>query len=134
MTTDEVKEKLTIAFKEMRKQGFVARQNYLCCMTCGFDGLNTIYQERVAKGKIPKGVVFYHSQDNANLKIDGYVHLAYDGNDDVVKDDSAISQVEAGEMIVEILKHAGLDVEWNGQATQRIKTGIFEPKPVSRSD
>jgi len=55
MTT---KEKITKAFKEIRKNGYFARQNFLCCQSCGWA---SIPEQKVEKA------VFYHRQDNESF-------------------------------------------------------------------
>jgi hypothetical protein len=49
----EDKQKIRVAFRELRKRGYVARMNFMCCLGCGCAAL-------------PKGAtkwVFYHQQD-----------------------------------------------------------------------
>ena len=91
-----IQEKLTLAFKDLRKLGYFARQNFTCCQTCGW-------------AEVPQGrdkVVFYHAQDKANLDKRGNCYLAWEGN---------------GEEIVTTLQNRGLVVEWNGDENTRIK-------------
>ena len=91
-----IQEKLTLAFKDLRKLGYFARQNFMCCQTCGWDA-------------VPEGrekVVFYHAQDKATLDKRGYCYLAWSGN---------------GNEIVATLRNRGLTAEWNGTDGNRIK-------------
>lgn len=91
----DFKSKLSKAFRELRKAGYFARQNFWCCQSCGWNA-------------VPDGTekaVFYHNQDNENIE-DGFVHLAWAGK---------------GSEIRKALKGAGLRVEWNGKPNQRIK-------------
>ena len=47
------KENLNQAFKELRKLGYFARQNFMCCQNCAWA---TVPMDA-------KKVVFYHKQD-----------------------------------------------------------------------
>jgi hypothetical protein len=50
---------LTKAFAELRKNGYFAKQNFLCCQSCGWAELSEKEAEKV---------VFYHNQDYRDLK------------------------------------------------------------------
>ena len=100
MRNNKLKDKLTEAFKDLRKKGYFARQNFLCCQSCGWAS--------VPEGKSDK-VVFYHSQDKSDLEKTGSCHLAWDGD---------------GNEIVEVMKQHGIKTEWDGTKGQRIKITI----------
>jgi hypothetical protein len=88
---------LTSAFKELRKFGYFARQNFMCCQNCGWHA--------VPDGKEDK-VVFYHQQDNENKKDGQSFFLAWSGD---------------GEQICDILKRNGVETKWNGNESTRIE-------------
>ena len=90
------KNDLTQAFKELRKLGYFARQNFMCCQSCAWAS--------VPDGKEEK-VVFYHRQDNTDVKYSNSVYLAWNGN---------------GAEIVEVLSKF-FKVEWDGSEYTRIK-------------
>ena len=94
------KSKLTKAFKELRKQGYFARQNFLCCQTCGWAAMTDEQAEKA---------VFYHAQDNDNLKEDGSCFLAWSGD---------------GQVIADILSKNGVNVDWDGDNSKRIKISL----------
>ena len=94
------KSKITEAFKELRKLGYFARQNFLCCQTCAWHGVPDEKGERA---------VFYHNQDNESLKSDGKCHLAWSGN---------------GTEIVSVLNKHGVKTEWDGSSNKRILIDI----------
>ena len=71
MNQSNPKANLTLAFKLLRKKGYFARQNFWCCQSCAWSA--------IPEGKNSK-VVFYHNQDNAQLKEDGQCYLSYDGD------------------------------------------------------
>jgi hypothetical protein len=73
MTTQKIKtdkERLNDAFAQLRKHKFVAKQNHLCCQSCGWAAID---------GKHPdaKDVIFYHKQDSDALKGDRLVGKLY---------------------------------------------------------
>jgi hypothetical protein len=92
----ENKKKLNQAFAALRKAGYTAKQNFLCCQSCAWNALSNKEAEKA---------VFYHQQDADDLKETGIIHLAWSGN---------------GKEIVKILKEHGLDVEWEGSDNKRI--------------
>lgn len=96
------KSKLTAAFKDLRKAGYFARQNFLCCQSCGWAAMT---EEQSNKA------VFYHGQDNDDLKETGTCYLVWSGD---------------GKEIVAILKKHGVKVEWEGSEDKRIKIDINE--------
>ena len=87
---------LTKAFKALRKAGYFARQNFLCCQTCGWAA--------VPEGKGEK-VVFYHNQDNQR-KVQGR--------------DFCLAWAGDGNEIVRILNENKIQTEWDGTNSQRI--------------
>ena len=100
MTT---KHKINRAFKELRKAGYVAKQDFACCMNCGWSEL----------GDIPKAV-FYSHQDTSRFKNYGELLLSWDGD---------------GSEIVRIFENAGLKVNWNGSIwVDSLKNVIEEPE------
>jgi len=88
--------KLNRLFKELRKQGYFARQNFWCCNTC-------------ATSDIPKDkdYVFYHQQDANSLKEDGdRVMIGFRGD---------------GTDICNIARHFGFITNWNGDLMTKIE-------------
>jgi hypothetical protein len=70
------RERLTIAFRALRKEGYTARQNFWCCQTCAWAALTEEQAERA---------VFYHHQDRDALNRTGRVMLAWSGDADVLR-------------------------------------------------
>jgi len=107
---------LTNAFKMMRKMGIVARQNFLCCQSCGCAAIDDIVEKkRKAKQPVPLGYCFYHAQDADTLRYSGYVYLAFGAIDD--NGDST----GVGNIIVMCLKQCGVRCKWDGNCYTRIK-------------
>jgi hypothetical protein len=84
------------AFASLRKAGYYAKQNYWCCQSCGWsdvpDGL--------------KKVVFYHKQDHDELMEEKSCFLSWAGD---------------GNEIVKIFNDNGVNAEWNGDPSTRIR-------------
>jgi hypothetical protein len=110
------KTKLSAAFRAMRKEGLVARQNFSCCGSCANYELATIIDELPAEKKATtKGYVFYHNQDADHMRrpnFDG-LYLGYSSSDG--NNCSDIAQI-----VVACIQRAGLTAEWNGEITTRI--------------
>lgn len=100
-------------FKALRKQGFIAHQNYMCCQSCGWASIENNYG--VAD---ESNVVFYHGQDADSFDKDGYlnsiIYLAWQGD---------------GNKIKEIAEMFSYKVKWDGSKYDRI--GII-PNPKAR--
>ena len=88
---------LRTAFNALRKNGYVAEQNFTCCQTCGWAELT---DEQAKKA------VFYHRQDNADKVKKLPFHLSWAGN---------------GVEICKILTDNNVQVEWCGSDSKRIK-------------
>jgi hypothetical protein len=89
---------LTIAFKALRRKGYFAKQNFLCCQSCAW--------AEIAEMGYDDKAVFYHAQDYDNYKDGQDFFLAWDGD---------------GNEIVETLNKYGVQTEWNGNDVKRIK-------------
>jgi hypothetical protein len=63
------KSKLNNAFSKLRKAGYIAKQNFMCCNSCAW----AEFSEEVEK------VVFYHAQNTPDIK-DGFLRLSWSGN------------------------------------------------------
>lgn len=62
---------LNSAFRELRKNGYFAKQNFYCCQTCGW---SAIPDEQSSKA------VFYHAQDAADRKRAKPYFMAWSGD------------------------------------------------------
>lgn len=118
-------ERLNNAFRDLRKQGFVARQNFSCCGTCAWCELATMIGERVTNGRVKvdavRGVVFFHRQDAAHLDNDGGCFIAFGAVfvselDRRVGDDAA----ESGRVVNATFHRHGFNTIWDGNPDKRI--------------
>jgi hypothetical protein len=88
---------LSQAFAQLRRDGYFARQNFMCCQSCGWSEIPETRRDKA---------VFYHAQDYRDYKYYREdVYLAWAGD---------------GEFIINTLKNFGLDVDWDGDKGTRI--------------
>lgn len=98
-----LKEKLNDVFRQLRSQGFVAKQNYMCCMSCATAAINI-------DGK--KGGVYYHRQDANRLRESGECHIRFVQGE--------LSDKEVGCHIASSLLKFGICFEWDGNPDKAI--------------
>lgn len=122
------KQHINDLFKALRKAGFFARQNYLCCGSCAAAAAD----EECKKRGITK-VALYHRQDaesawskfvaGRRVRSDVLVsalYLQYGA-----PTDSPLTTEEVGHEIVRIAHSLNLHVVWDGSANTRILIGSF---------
>ena len=101
------------AFAEMNLKGITAKENYLCCQSCG---VSAIMHNDKKEGDY--GVCFYHNQDNASKKKKQAFHLTFGRT---INDSTDEQDVQVGKDICAILRANGCEVEWNESNARRIK-------------
>ena len=112
-----LKKQINLAFKELKRECFIARQDFNFDM-CG--GVNDIWEEidnDRANGRTYKGYVFYHGQDAMFFKEDGAVCLAWGSADENAGEKE---NLKIGKAIVKILSRFDMEVEWDGSVRTRI--------------
>lgn len=92
-----MKIKLNRFFKALRKAGYFAKQDFLCCQSCGWAAMDDKEAEKA---------VFYHHQDTPDIKAHKSIMLCWSGD---------------GIEIVTLAKAAGLAVKWDGTKETRIE-------------
>jgi hypothetical protein len=103
-------DRLTDAFRALDLAGIVAREDFACCQSCG----NSEIGDEVGKGAPARGYVFYHGQDAERAAQGGTLWLAYGSFDE------QIGAAQVGEEVVAALSAESLEVDWAGDAAQRI--------------
>jgi hypothetical protein len=103
-------DRLTDAFRVLDLAGIVAREDFACCGSCGHSEIG----DEIGKGQLARGYVFYHAQDAERAAQGGTLWLAYGSFD------KQIGAAQIGEEIVAVLRGDGLEVDWTGDAAQRI--------------
>ena len=111
------------AFAELRKKGYIARMNIMCCGSCMSAELSYMANE---KGK--KGYLGWHKQDNDDAKY-GYIYIGFG----LVKDGPFQDPVQTigKDIVQELMVQANkwnadvgnreVWVDWNWLAGSRIK-------------
>ena len=107
-------DRLDEAFAELDRHGIVARQHFTCCQTCGHAEINFPI-DSTKQHRHVHGYVFFHWQDTESAVRSEYLYLAYGS----VSGKESESKVIAYN-IVDALRRAGLDVDWNGSVNSRI--------------
>jgi hypothetical protein len=92
--------KLSRAFTALRKAGYFAKQNFMCCQNCGWSEI----------GPDQKKAVFYHRQDNADKMKGEPFYLAWRGD---------------AQEICEILGQHGITTYWGGGTGTRIQISNY---------
>lgn len=126
-----VKTNLSAAFAALNDYGVVARQNFMCCMSCGLDAISG----EVESSAEWDGYAFYHSQDAERLVETGSTYVAFGvflrrylpideikamspAERDAFADEKA--EALARSVIVPTFEMYGIDVEWDGSAGSRM--------------
>src|SRR5260221_13585847 len=108
---DSIRDRLTQAFKLLRKQGFIALQNHMCCGGCAGNAIanrvETYTPEKLAK---VKGAVFYHAQDAEVLTYKNQVYLAFGHLDTVKCGIVGLPTLEVGKIVKQTILDVGLGV------------------------
>jgi hypothetical protein len=107
-------DRLDQAFAALEEQGIIARQNFSCCQNCGHAEIGEEIANAEAEGRKVQGYTFYHMQDTEGACEGGFLYLAYGSNG------NRAQIVRIGRRIARALEQAGLTVEWDGSAAQRI--------------
>jgi len=105
-------DKLRQAFDKLEAAGFMVRENYTCCQTCGWSEAREELAQAAKQKRAFKGVVFFHEQDTEGAVEGGGLYLAYDGEN---------GSKAAAQQVVEALQGSGVPVEWNGSVNSRIR-------------
>jgi hypothetical protein len=123
--------KLNQAFALLRKQGFIARQNFSCCQSCAGCEIANKVSANLDKGMDPKafkGCVFYTKQDGEALKPYGrhnqdrftHMYLSYGPVDTDKHGSQGLNSKEVGQALLQVLTSVGIEVEWDGNENTRI--------------
>ena len=123
--------KLTALFKQLRKEGFIARQSFSCCGSCaGYEIATKVKEMPEAKRAEVKGSVFYTKQDTPDVRNEAGVYIAYGQIGVHEVGDFGLPSLEIGQRVAALARELGLDVDWNGEASQKIWLSLPEPQPV----
>ena len=127
VNNETLKTQLTKAFQTLRKQGFIARQNFSCCSGCAGYELTEMASDRKDKGVEVKGAVFYHRQDAevfGSRSRSNFLMIRFSPLDSTKHGVIGLPQEVIGDAVVAALKEQGLSVRWNGLASECIKVQV----------
>ena len=96
------RERIALAFKEIRKAGYFARMNFRCCSDCGYAAIPDEYREKF---------IFFHNQDLVSF--DTYGGIRTDG--------LWFGWAGSAPFLVGILNKFGLKATWDGNKVRKIK-------------
>ena len=133
----QTKYKLNAAFNNLRKQGFIARQNFSCCSSCaGYELASYVKELSPAKQAKVKGAITYTRQDGQDAFEDrsrrwpyhnrgprtlliGYGPIGVHGVGDF-----GLPTAEVGQALKAALEAEGLQVDWDGDPDKRIAVTV----------
>jgi 3-oxoacyl-(acyl-carrier-protein) synthase len=129
----EEKQKLNAAFRALKKQGLITRQDFLCCGGCAAAQLAEDAAKMVERGAKVEGAVTYHKQATDRLRETGKCHLQYgqimhhrgEGQPGLVM---GRPTVEVGQMVAKALTEAGVRFEWDGDPDKYILIDLTAPE------
>ena len=111
---------LAAAFRQLRKDGWWARMNPLCCQTClTYDTDDD------------KPYIGFHAQDNERIPEVGHTYLTH-GPPRGEHDD--LADGVWSKRAVKVIESFGLTVEWDGSMASRIKVFLPETMPLDLDD
>lgn len=129
----KTKEKLTKAFAQLRKAGFVAKQNFSCCGSCASYEIATAHA-KLSKAKRAKvrGAVFYHAQDNEVFKRGRRVYprgeerlfISYGTIEARGCEPTVLTMKEVGAFLVQVLRENGIECKWDGDPSIRVEVKV----------
>lgn len=119
------KAKLTAAFATLRKQGFIARQNFSCCGSCaGYEIAEYVKELSPARQAKVKGAITYNRQSAENAFHprwgNGHLYIGFGPVSVHEVGQFGLPTVEVGNALKAALEEQGLTVEWDGDPDKRI--------------
>ncbi len=119
--------KLTDAFKLLRKEGLIAKQNFSCCGSCATYEIGEQAKKRAKKfGKFPKGYVQYNRQSTEGIETFGSVNISYGAfysrND--IRRKECFTDLEIGRLIEAKMKEVGLKTKWDGDVHKCVNVDV----------
>lgn len=120
----EIKIKLNSAFRQLRKEGFLAKQDWENTMTSGIyyihlEADKLIDQNPAMKEKL-RGYVFYHYQDEMNRRRGEEFYIAFGQIDSDKYGKIGYGARKVGNYVSRVLREHGVPVNWNGSSKTRI--------------
>ena len=113
--------RITQAFRSLRSQGIIARQNFSCCRGCASGEITQdIEKMPEAKRARVRGAVYTTKQDVSGAHNRGGdftgMWISFGA-----RPGSTVKSEEIGQAIADALRAAGLVVRWDGDAQTRVE-------------
>ncbi|MCD6148080.1 hypothetical protein J7J18_01770 [bacterium] len=118
-----MRSRLIEVFKELRKEGFLARANFMCCRNCAGSELACRAEKLYEKGKEVKGAIFWTRQDEESLRNHSRMYIAYGPCVTQKYGTIGLSTKEVGKKLCEKLDAYHIPYRWNGDPNVRILVG-----------
>lgn len=110
-------DRLNAAFAELDGAGIAARQDLLCCQSCGVAAMPDEFAQMQTAGATPRGYVFYHAQDTERGVDGGSLYMSF-GHVTFEEDERGVAIAQE---VVDTLRRHGLQPTWDGTFGQRIR-------------
>lgn len=131
----ELKDKLNQAFALLRKQGYIAKQNYKCCSSCAGYAIACEAEQRHTECKPVEGAVYYHRQDAADAwpskskwwrKHDGprKLMIRFGSLDTERYGELGKQTVDVGKDVCAVFFQLGIVHEWDGNGDRCIEVPV----------
>lgn len=118
----QVRECLLQIFKKLRREGFIARANFLCCQDCALKAIqNRVTVLTPDDASRVKGVVFWHHQDEQSLKKHGIICISFGQLNTLNHGFVGLDAREVGNRLAFHLKERGIDFSWDGSPRMAIR-------------
>ena len=114
-------------FAILEKQGFLARQNFMCCSGCAGQALATEASDLKDKGIEVKGAVYYHQQDMEGFVKNGKSVIRYSQVNTNKHGFIGLEDVEIGNIVYDLLLKQGIETTWTGSPDDVIFVALEEP-------
>lgn len=136
--------RISDAFRRLRKRGLIARQNFSCCGNCAGYEIATYITHAINHGmsrQAVAGCVFYTRQDTVALRRGrGHMYLSYGPLETKDLGTVGLPTIEVGQIICTVLRESGIKYEWDGNPDTRIAIDVADaqaealpaPPPVAR--
>jgi hypothetical protein len=127
----EMRRRVQMSFKELRRMGFIAKSNFACCMSCAVAELQEIGNE-----KRRNKAVYWHRQDEEAFRESGLLCIRYCYIPaKSIEGDTSCVEHHIGEQVEMALRKAGLEIQWDGNPGKVIEVvGLAEQPTPEKED
>lgn len=122
-------DRLHAAFDELEDRGILVRENYWCCQTCAFHGIEEEVADGREAGEEIRGYVYFHSQDTDRAVEIGELMLRFGGTTGEPGTLKSDATKAIGEEVVAALEDEHLYARWSGSPADAILLPITWDKP-----